>query len=128
MGISMQISGGINFNVSMIYHYQENGFAVFYVRPFSEELKADLDRLMSMKEFFTTTKQTNITEINGTYRIASEESLIGMNFMESFWGMLFRRFCSESKRVCLDSITEEKYYGAIISYKYIEPCARKLAA
>lgn len=125
MGTIMQISGGKNFNASMISLYQENGLAVFYVRPFSEELKADLDRLM--KDVPRVSKTTEITERNGTYRVSSKETLAGLDFFESTWGILFRRFSSESRHVCMDPITEEKYYSVIFSHQYIEPCARKLA-
>lgn len=121
----MSINGGRNFKASMISMYQENGVAVFYVRPFSEELKADLERLMT--DTYRVFQTTDISEKNGTYRIASKESLSGLDFFESFWGILFRRFSAEAKHVCLDPITEEKYYGVIFSHQYIEPCARRLA-
>ena len=125
MGTTMQFTGGKNNKAQMISMYQENGLAVFYVRPFSEELKADLDRLMV--DTYKVSQTTDITEKNGTYRVASRETLAGINFYESFWGILFRRFRAESNHVCLDPITEEKYYGVIFSHEYIEPCGRRLA-
>lgn len=125
MVTKMQFTGGKNNKAQMISMYQENGLAVFYVRPFSEELKADLDRLMV--DTYKVSQTTDITEKNGTYRVASRETLGGINFYESFWGILFRRFRAESNHVCLDPITEEKYYGVIFSHKYIEPCGRRLA-
>lgn len=121
----MSINGGRNFKASMISMYQENGIAVFYVRPFSEELKADLDRLMV--DTYRVSQTTDITEKNGTYRISSKETLSGLDFYESFWGILFRRFSAEAKHVCLDPVTEEKYYSVIFSHQYIEPCKRRLA-
>ena len=121
----MHLSGGKNFNASLIALYQENDLAVFYVRPYTQELKDDLDRLM--KDTPRVSKTTEITVRNGTYRVSSREKLAGLDFYQSFWGILFRRFMSESKHVCLDPITEEKYYGVIFSHQYIEPCGRKLA-
>lgn len=123
---TMQISGGKNYKAQMISMYQENGMAVFYVRPFSEELKAELDRLM--KDTPRVSASTDITEKNGTYRVASKESAFGIDFNFSMWGILFRRFSAEAKHVCLDPITEEKYYEAIFSHEYIEPCGRRLVA
>ena len=122
---TISISGGKNFNATVISMYQENGLAVFYVRPFSEELKEDLERLMT--DVGRVSKTTHITNKNGTYRIASNEKLAGMDFVQSMWGILFRRFKSESNRVCLDPITEEKYYSVIFSHQYIEPCGRRIA-
>lgn len=122
MGITKLISGGADYKLTM---YQENERAVFYVRPFSAEIKADLDRLM--KDTCKVSTTTHITERNGTYRVASEEKLEGIDFFQSFWGILFRRFLAESKYVCMDPLTEEKYYGIILSHEYIEPCERRLA-
>lgn len=121
----VHLAGGKNFNASLISVYQENERAVFYVRPYTQELKDDLDRLM--KDTPKVSKATDITEKNGTYRVSSREKLAGLDFYQSFWGILFRRFMSESKHVCLDPITEEKYYGVIFSHEYIEPCGRKFA-
>lgn len=125
MGTIMQISGGKDFKASMFSLYQENGYAVFYVRPFSEELKNELDRLM--EDTYRVSKTTDITEKNGTYRVSSKESLAGIDFVQSFWGILFRRFKAESNYVCLDPISSERYYGAIFSHEYIEPCGRRIA-
>lgn len=122
MGITKLVGGGADYKLTM---YQENDRAVFYVRPFSAELKKDLNRLIV--DTGKVSKTTHITERNGTYRIASEEKLEGIDFYQSFWGMLFRRFLAESKYVCVDPVTCEKYYEVIISNQYIEPCERRLA-
>ena len=121
----VHLAGGKNFNASLISVYQENELAVFYVRPYTQELKDDLNRLM--KDASKVSKTTEITEKDGTYRVSSREKLAGLDFVQSFWGILFRRYMAESKYVCLDPITEEKYYGVIFSHQYIEPCGRKLA-
>lgn len=116
---------GENYNVSMFTDSTE-GAKVFYVRPFSEEVKNDLDRLM--RDVSKVSDKVAITENNGTYAISTEEPVTEKNFIEGFWGILFRRFLVESKRVCKDPISEEKYYVLIFSASYINPCARRLAA
>lgn len=120
------IQGGHNNNVLMFSNYQEDGHAVFYVRPFSERTKNDLDRLV-VDAPRVSGSNTSIVEKNGAYRVSAKESIDSIDFMSSFWGILFRRFMAESKTVCVDPLTEEKYYGLIFSNEYIEPCARKLA-
>ena len=124
MGI-INISGGEGYKASVYSQFQENGRAVFYVRPFSEELKSELERLI--KDAPKVSKTVNITEKNGTYRVASMETLSGIDFHESFWGMLFRRFKAEANYVCLDPVNSERYYIAIFSHQYIEPCGRRIA-
>ncbi len=114
-----------NFNVEMFYD-EKNGTQVFYVRPFSEEVKADLDRLVN--DAHKVSGKISITEQNGTYAIATEEKIAAINFIESFWGILFRRFASEARRVCIDPISEEKYYAVIFSASFIQPCQRRIAA
>lgn len=114
------------YNVDMFVSEECAGKHVFYVRPFSEELKKDLDRLV--KDVRKVSGNTEIIEKNGTYAISTGDDISGTSFYESFWGMLFRRFMSESKRVCLDPITEEHYYVVIFSDKFIAPCKRKLVA
>ena len=116
---------GNHFNVELFY--DSTAFKqVFYVRPFSEEVKADLERLM--KDSSKVSESVSITEKKGTYAICTEEEIDISTFAVSFWGILFRKFWSESNRVCIDPINEEKYYAVIFSSEYIEPCARKLAA
>lgn len=111
-----------NFNVELFYD-KESKSRVFYVRPFSQEIKDDLDRLIVDAK--KVAKDVSITEQEGTYAIKTDSN---MPFLEGFWGILFRRFVSESKRVCVDPITEEKYYVLLFSSEFIKPCARKLAA
>ena len=112
------------FNVD-IYKSGDNTTA-FHVRPFSEEVKTDLDRLI--RDVHKISSDTIIVECDGTYTISTNSEITEQNFFESFWGMLFRRFYSESKRVCVDPITEEKFYAIIFSEEFIEPCERLLAA
>lgn len=114
-----------NFNVDMFYD-EKNGKQVFYVRPFSEEVKSDLDRLVN--DVNKVSGNISITEKNGTYAIATGEKINATTFVECFWGMLFRRFASEARRVCIDPISEEKYYAVIFSASFIQPCQRKIAA
>lgn len=114
-----------NFNVDMFYD-KKNGKQVFYVRPFSEEVKADLDRLVN--DAHKVSGNISITEQNGTYAIATDDKISATTFAECFWGILFRRFASESRRVCIDPISEEKYYAVIFSASFIQPCQRKIAA
>lgn len=111
-----------NYNVEL-YYDKESKSRVFYVRPFSKELKDDLDRLIV--DAHKVAETVSIYEKDGTYAIKTTSE---GGFMEGFWGILFRRFMSESKRVCIDPITEEKYYVLIFSPEFIKPCARKLAA
>lgn len=111
-----------NYNVEL-YYDKESKSRVFYVRPFSKELKDDLDRLIVDAQ--KVAENVSISEKDGTYAIKTTSE---GGFMEGFWGILFRRFMSESKRVCIDPITEEKYYVLIFSPEFIKPCARKLAA
>lgn len=118
------IYGGQFNNVQMISDFDEDGNSVFYVRPFSEESRLELERLKTDAPRASST--ITITEKDGTYRIAEEGKVI--NFVCSFWGMLFRRFLSESKTVCVDPINEEKYYAVIFSANFIAPCERRLAA
>lgn len=113
-----------NYNVEFTMNDKE--MRVFYVRPFSEEVQEDLERLMS--DCGKVSKAVTITEKNGTYTISTVEMITPSTFMSSFWGMLCRKFMSESKRVCVDPINNEKYYAVLISDRFIEPCARKLAA
>ena len=121
----VSVSGGKDFKASVFSLYQENGKAVFYVRPFSKELKDELERLT--KDAPKVSKTVDVTEKNGTYRISSMETLSGIDFIESFWGILFRRFKTEANYVCLDPVNSERYYIAIFSHQYIEPCERRLA-
>lgn len=114
-----------NFNVEMFWDKSARS-QVFYVRPFSEEVKNELVRLM--KETPKVSKAVIITEKDGTYAVASKEKVTASTFMESFWGMLFRKYASESKRVCIDPLNEEKYYAVIFSAQFIAPCERRLAA
>lgn len=116
---------GENYNVSMSMS-NIKGSKTFYVRPFSEEIKMDLDRLMM--DVSKVSSKVTITENDGTYAISTEEPITEQTFMEGFWGILFRRFLAESKRVCVDPINEEKYYVLIFSDSYITPCMRRLAA
>ena len=111
-----------NYNVELFLD-QESNCRKFYVRPFSQEIKEDLDRLIV--DVRKVSDDVFITEKNGTYTIKTTSNQF---FMDGMWGILFRRFISESNRVCVDPITEEKYYVLIFSSKFIEPCARKLAA
>lgn len=103
----------------------ENG-NIFFVRPFSEEVRNDLDRLA--KDARKASYGTTIIETDGTYAISTNQVIDERTFVESFWGMLFRRFLSESKRVCVDPISNEKFYAVILSGEFILPCERKLAA
>lgn len=111
-----------NYNVELFFD-KENKSRVFYVRPFSQEIKEDLDRLVVDAQ--KVAEDVFITEKEGTYAIRTTSD---KPFMEGLWGILFRRFVSESKRVCVDPITEEKYYVLLFSSEFIKPCARKLAA
>ncbi len=112
-----------NFNVDLFYNH---GKQVFYVRPFSEEVKSDLNRLMA--DTHKVCENVSITEKDGTYAISTDEKIDTRSFVEGFWGMLFRKFASESRRVCIDPINEEKYYAVIFSAEFIKPCKRRLAA
>lgn len=112
---------GNNYNVSM---QVENN--VFYVRPFSDELKRDLDRLVM--DANKVSDSVTITENDGTYTIATTAEITKAYFIESFWGMLYRRFLAESKRVCIDPVSEERYYVLIFSQEFITPCERLLVA
>lgn len=115
---------GNDYNVEFLMSNEDE--RVFYVRPFSKEVKDDLDRLMS--DCGKVSKAVTITEKNGTYAISTVEMITPSTFMSSFWGMLCRKFISESKHVCIDPINKEKYYAVIMSNQFIEPCGRKLAA
>lgn len=115
-----------NKHMNAMIMYQENAYPVFYVRPFSEDVKKDLDRLVD--DVRSVSSNTIVSESNGTYRISSFTSMENLDFMNSLWGMLLRRFLAESKTVCMDPVTEEKYYKLIISHQFIEPCARKIAS
>ena len=124
----LKMHGGENNNAQVIEKYLEDGIPVFYVRPFSKELKEELDRLI--KDAPRVARDTSVTERNGTYRVArvnSEPIKNIQEFMGCLWGMLFRRFMAEAKHVCIDETTSEKYYVVIFSNEYIEPCGRKLA-
>lgn len=114
-----------NFNVEMFYD-EAMEKQVFYVRPFSEEIKTDLERLMT--DVHKVCGNVDITEKTGTYAIATKGEINETTFAESFWGILFRRFSAESRHVCIDPINEEKYYAVIFSAKFISPCERRLAA
>lgn len=116
---------GKNYNAEMFFNKEENN-QVFYVRPFSNELKADLDRLIV--DVRKVAENVSITEKDGTYCVATNQPHFKDAFMESFWGILFRRFSAEANRVCVDPITEEKYYVLIFSSEFIKPCARRLVA
>ena len=122
--MAIKVTGNKNMNAMIMY--QENDYPVFYVRPFSEETKNDLDRLI--EDVRRVSPHTIITEKNGTYRVSSRISMDDLDFMSSMWGILLRRFLAESKTVCMDPVTEEKYYKLIISHEFIEPCARRLAS
>lgn len=115
------------YNVDVFYDV--NGSKqVFYVRPFSEEIKCDLERLMT--DVDKVCEKISITKKEGTYIISTVAS--GKDdiqpFMEGMWGILFRKFMSESHHVCVDPITEEKYYAVIFSSEFINPCERRKVA
>ena len=114
-----------NYNVEMFWH-NDVSRQVFYVRPFSEEVKADLERLV--KDCKKVCGNVAITEKNGTYAISTDEKVSHATFMEGFWGILFRKFSAESRHACVDPINEEKYYAVIFSESFIAPCERRLAA
>lgn len=114
-----------NFNVEMFYN-KECGKQVFYVRPFSKEAKAELERLE--QDASQVCGSISITNKNGTYAIATDDEITPSTFTENFWGMLFRKFLSESHTVCIDPLNDEKFYSVIFSADYIPPCNRKLAA
>ena len=112
-----------NFSVEM---FKTDDDTEFYVRPFSEEIKMELDRLMV--NIPKVSKNTFITEHNGTYVISTDVEIDQKSFNESLWGILFRRFYVEAQRVCVDPITEEKFYAVIFSEQFIYPCERLMAA
>lgn len=124
MGISFKGNNKMNAIVIAAIENHE-----FFVRPFSEECLSELNRLENDAK--KVNGNTTVEEVNssGTYKIHVKvndgESL---NFMESFFGMLYRKFASEANRVCIDKSTDERFYGAIISEAFIEPCERKLIA
>lgn len=111
-------------NVSIFW---SNGSMTFYVRPYSKEITVDLDRLI-VDAPKASNGSVTVRKKNGTYIISSSILITDQEFVESFWGMLFRRFLSESKRVCVDEKTNEKYYAVRFSKDFISPCERKLVA
>ena len=114
-----------NYNVEMFWH-NDVSRQVFYVRPFSEEVKADLERLV--KDCKKVCGNVAITEKNGTYAISTDEKITKENFRKGLWGILFVKFLNQSHEVCVDPINEEKYYAVIFSESFIAPCERRLAA
>ncbi len=105
---------------------------VFYVRPFSQETQEECKRLMKELEETQGDKEEkiSITEKDGTFcfKTSLSKSEVKASFMESMWGILFRKFLADSKKICVDPIKEEKYYAVIFSCEYIFPCPRKIAA
>ena len=78
-----------NYNVEL-YYDKESKSRVFYVRPFSKELKDDLDRLIV--DAHKVAETVSIYEKDGTYAIKTTSE---GGFMEGFWGIIKR----------------ERYYG-----------------
>lgn len=104
---------------------------VFYVRPFSQETQEECKRLMKELEAQEDKEEKiSITEKDGTFcfKTSLSKSEVKASFMESMWGILFRKFLSDSKKVCVDPINSEKFYAVIFSREYIFPCPRKIAA
>ena len=103
---------------------------VFYVRPFSQETQAECQRLMDEKIPKEKDEKISIKEKNGTFcfKTSLSPSEVKASFMESMWGILFRKFLSDSHKVCVDPINDEKFYAVIFSREYIFPCPRKIVA
>ncbi len=124
--MAIKMHGSEVYNAQVFELFQEDGMPVFYVRPFTQELIEDLNwQMATMKK---QKREVTITERNGTYCVRNAHSLANpMDFTESMWGMLFKRFMAEARNVKYDQEASQKYYAVIFSNEYIEPCARRLA-
>lgn len=116
-----------------IEEYVENGaISVFYVRPFDDQVKAELERLMldTKKMAIRTGKpvEADITEKGGVYRVAASHPISLKEYPHSFWGMLHRMFSAYAREVRIEEMTKARYYKAIVSHEYITQESRLYVA
>lgn len=88
----------------------------FYVKPFEDRVKHDLENLTKIsRKYGVIVEQRN----DGSYSIYTKTT------QNTLWGILYRRFLAESKHVCVDPDTHEKFFPVIFSTSLIVKCARR---
>lgn len=129
----IEIKGNSNNKASVIQKpvqaYIESGEnAVFYVRPFDAFVESELERLMRdtkrMANMFRKEANNHVTitqlERGRLYRIEADHPISMKEYPTSFWGILHKMFCGYAREICVETMTQARYYKAIVANEYIE--------